>query len=67
MEIGEGNMTKIVEAIGDLRAAFLERIFKGYPKHKKAWTPEEIQNEFSGAMYDVAICYFTTLEKEGRK
>lgn len=49
--------------VQDLRKAFLERIFKHYPDHKKTWTASEIQNEFAFAMHDVAMEYFEEIDK----
>jgi hypothetical protein len=49
--------------MSDLREEFLARIFKNYPDHKKMWKAEEINNEFSGAMYDVVIAYLDKIEE----
>lgn len=54
---------KAKDAMIHLREAFLSRIFKGYPDHKKHWTAEEINSEFSSAMYDVVMDYLDELEK----
>jgi hypothetical protein len=54
-------------AINDLRDAFLGRIFKNYPDHKKMWKAEDIQNEFSGAMYEIAMEYLSAIEKNEDK
>lgn len=53
----------VKNAMMDLREAFLARIFKNYPDNKKMWKAEEINNEFSGAMYDVAMEYMEQIDK----
>jgi len=53
----------VQNAMIDLREAFLSRIFKNCPDHKKIWKAEEINNEFSNAMYDVAIDYLERIDK----
>lgn len=55
---------KIEIAVCDLRETFLSRIFKNYPDHKKMWEAKDIQNELSGAMYEMAVHYFELMDAE---
>ena len=54
----------VSNAIRDIRETFLSQIFKDYPKHKKMWSADEIQNEFSSAMHHVAMEYFEKISEE---
>ena len=52
-------------AMTDLREVFLSNIFKGYPDHKKLWKAEDINKEFTNAMYEITMDYLDIID--GRK
>jgi hypothetical protein len=51
-------------AMIDLREVFIGKIFKHYPDHKKMWKAEEVDKEFTSAMYEMSMYYLEELERK---